>query len=286
VAFNYYLFWALPLAGAVVIAVAVARRRAIRPDAHELPFALALVAMTLAVNYFFLRSNLPARFGDAAAPVAVLAAWLAGTRSSIRPGAFFDATSVAAALALALGVGAFVRANDTMRQLEVSGMTSSVQATQEQFQRLRGQLLGLPPREWPVKKQEGALAVARYLADCTAPDDYVLEAAYADEIPYFARRRFAAGQGYFEFGFLSTEADQRLALARLSRQSVPVAVVPFDYRDELEKDYPLIAQHLSSRYREVGMVEDHEGRPYVRIFVETARRPRGTDATLGFPCYR
>ena len=286
VALNYYLFWAVPFGAAIVLASTMVRRRRQGADNAEWPFGLALTAMALAVNYFFLRSNLPARFGDAAVPVAVLAAWLSGGRSAMGLNRVVRLGANLAPLALAVGLAAFVGASDMRRQLEASGLTTSLEATHEQFLRLRQQLRALPPHEWPVKTQEGALAVSRYLADCTGPDDAVLEVAYADEIPYFARRRLAAGQGYFEFGFLSTEADQRLALERLSRQSAPVAVVPFDYQEELVKDYPLIAEHLAKRYMEVGTVDDHEGRRYVRVFVETARTPRSTDPTLGFPCFR
>jgi hypothetical protein len=108
---------------------------------------------------------------------------------------------------------------------------------------------------------------------------------YADEIPYFARRRFAAGQGYFFHGFLRREADQRLALERLAQQSVPVAIMPYEYQREFADDYRLVAQHVAARFQEAGIVSV-EGEPRFRVFVDKARRPTSVDPVLGFPCFR
>jgi hypothetical protein len=132
---------------------------------------------------------------------------------------------------------------------------------------------------------EGPLAASRYLSACTLPNDRVLMGVYADEIPYFARRLFAAGQGYFSLGFLRSEADQRLALERLARQSVPVAITEFEYDQEIAANYPLVARYISSRYREAGILRAG-GQPYLRVFVDIMRTPRGTDPVSGLPCFR
>jgi len=142
-----------------------------------------------------------------------------------------------------------------------------------------------PPLTWPVKPRDGSMAIARYLAECTAPDDRVLVAINADEIPYFAGRRFAGGQGSFYSNLLKSDDDQRLVLERLARQSVPIVVSHPDYHDEFAVNYPLVAQHIAARYRDVGVI-DYDEKPVLRVFVETARAPVRVDAVLGYPCFR
>jgi len=129
------------------------------------------------------------------------------------------------------------------------------------------------------------MAAARYLAVCTAPDDRVLMGAFAEPVTYFSRRLFAAGQSYFAFSFLTSDADQRLALQRLARQSVPIAFTAFDYGHEIVKNYPLLDRHLASRYHEVGVI-DFDGEPWLRVFVENDRVPASIDRPTGFPCFR
>ena len=62
---------------------------------------------------------------------------------------------------------------------------------------------------------------ARYVAECTTPDDYLLVAAELPEIHVFAHRR-CRGAGGAGDGPLHLSDDQRRALARLSGQSVPI----------------------------------------------------------------
>src|SRR5262249_44689540 len=89
VAFNYWAFWALPLIVAGVLIWRVSRAslagegesRNESRDTTHLTFGIALVAMALVVNYFFLRANLQARFGDGSVPIALAGAWLAGAAS-------------------------------------------------------------------------------------------------------------------------------------------------------------------------------------------------------------
>ena len=129
------------------------------------------------------------------------------------------------------------------------------------------------------------MAVARYVAECTAPEDRVLVAPIADEIPYFARRHFAAGQAAFYSNLLKSDDSQRLALQRLARQRAPVMVTHPDYHGEFAVNYPLVAQYVADHYREVGVI-DYGGQPLLRVFVETARQPVRTDPVLGYPCFR
>jgi hypothetical protein len=283
VALNYYAFWTIPLVAAVFLVRGRGSGR--REGAADWAFGLALVAMALVVNQFFLRANLLARFGDAVVPVVLVASWLAASAPAFRSSVTRAVAAAFPPLALAMMCVAFAVAAEVPRQLEVAGMSQSLEATGVVFESVRARLRSLPPMEWPVKETQGTLAVSRYLAECTGPEDRVLMAVYADEIPYFARRLFAGGQGYFHHGFLRSDADQRLALERLSRQSVPVVVVAYGHEREFAADYPLVAAHVAARYREAGVVSS-DGEPLLRVLAEARRQPSGTDPVLGFPCFR
>jgi hypothetical protein len=285
VAFTYYAFWAVPIL-AILAGVwhAWRRRSSARPlSDRDRAVGVALVLMTMIVNDFFLRANLQARFGDAAVPVVLLGAWIGGTASLLDTRLGRAVMRLGLSGLLALMCAAFVPINSVAHEMETGGLNVSPAHAVLRFHEVVRTLRTLPST--PPQNTEGPLAVARYLVACTAPDDRVLMGLYADEIPYFARRLFAGGQGYFAFGFLRSEMDQRLALERLGRQSVPVVITALDYDGEIAADYPLVSRHISSRYREAGIVSAG-GEPYVRVFVDIMRTPRGTDAVSGLPCFR
>ena len=284
VAFNYYAFWVLPLIAAGVLIGRLSRaRRADRDDAPHVAFGLALVAMALVVNVFFLRANLQARFGDGSVPIALVGAWLAGGASPLTSRMSRGVARAVPIVMLALVFAAFFGINSMAHELETGGLTVSLEQTRFRFQQVTQTLRALPAADPHIT--EGPLAASRYLSLCTMPNDRVLMGIYADEIPYFASRRIAAGQGYFGLGFLRSETDQRLALERLARQSVPVVITAFDYDREIAMNYPLVARYISARYREAGVITT-AGQPYLRVFVDIMRAPTSTDPVTGFPCFR
>jgi hypothetical protein len=293
VAFNYYVFWALPLivAGVLIWRLSRASRReesesrglADDLDARHLSFGIVLVTMALIVNYFFLRANLQARFGDGSVPIALAGAWFAGSASRSASWMSRGLARTVAIVLLALMSAAFFRSNSLAHELETGGLSVSLDQTRLRFHEVTQTLRTLPAADPRIT--EGPLAASRYLALCTMPSDRVLMGIYADEIPYFASRRIAAGQGYFGLGFLRSETDQRLALERLARQSVPVVITAFDYDREIAMNYPLVARYISARYREAGVITA-AGQPYLRVFVDIMRAPTSADPVTGFPCFR
>jgi hypothetical protein len=285
VAFTYYAFWAVPIVALLVCIWHVWRRRSSQDpsNARALALGVALVVMTLVVNQYFLRSNLQARFGDAAVSVVLVGAWVAGMAGVIETRAGRALTRVGLITALTLMAIAFFKINSLAHEFETGGLTVSREQTVRRFEEVVRTLRAQPSTDG--QNLDGPLAVSRYLAACTTPDDRVLMGLYADEIPYFARRLVAAGQGYFALGFLRSEADQRLALERLARQSVPIVITALDYDKEIASNYPLVARHISSHYKEAGVIKVR-GQPYVRVFVDIMRSPRGTDSVSGFPCFR
>jgi hypothetical protein len=283
VALNYYAFWAIPVFGILLIALYTWRR--VPLPRRFVAMGVALATTTLVTNFFFLRSNLPARFGDAMVPVALVAAWLAGAvpeGSPRRQRAFAQAGVALVLLALC---AAFVPMNQIVHELGTGGLSDSGSVVLSKFRDVAVSLRAEPPVTWTEKPVVRTIAVSRYLAECTAPEDRVLLATFADEVAYFARRQFAGGQRRFTSNVLTSESDQRQVLERLARQSVPVVVTDPNYDPEFTTDYPLVARHIEAHYREVGVVTDGVT-PILHVWVEKTRRPVRTDPVLGFPCFQ
>src|SRR5205823_12060490 len=73
-AFLFFLFYLLPLASAIVIAVTARDRDRRAVFARVVP----LIAISLLVDRAFLRDELSTRLADAIVPAVLLPAWLAG----------------------------------------------------------------------------------------------------------------------------------------------------------------------------------------------------------------
>lgn len=285
-AITYYAFWALPiLAGAALVACfSWPSRRRLQPD--EVGTAGGLLAMTLVVNYFFLRANLAARFGDAAVPVVLLACCMVGIAACWTSVAMrFSVIGAQGALLVAILAAGYVY-SDVARELDTSGLSDSREKTARRYHEVRDELGRLPPVVWSDAESKGTLRAARYVAECTSPGDRLLVIGRLHEIPVFARRQFAAGQPLFELSLFTSELDQRRAVERLGQQSVPIVLAEDgEFEEGFASDYPLVAQYVAERYRDAGTMKiDDE--PRFRVFVSEDRQPVRTDPVSGFPCFR
>ena len=281
---TYYAFWGVLVAAAATLMARMIGTTPLRPA--ERGTAIGLLAMAALVNTFFLRANLDQRFGDAIIPVALLAAWTVGAACEWSSNAL-RIPAIAAPVVLLLYVfGASYVFSDIRRELDTSGLSDSWGKVTRRYQAVRAELGRLPPVVWADSDATGTLRAARYVAECTAPDEYLLVAGHYQEIPVFARRRFAAGQPTVSLSFYTSEGDQRRALARLERQSVPIVLADAeDFEEGFASDYPLLARHLADAYRETGTIAvDDE--PRFRVFVDAHRQPTGVDPHLGLPCFR
>ena len=128
------------------------------------------------------------------------------------------------------------------------------------------------------------VSLALYVNACTMPADRVLVQAYMPQVLALARRAFAGGHADLRPGFFGTEEAQRLTVARLQRQSVPLILLEADdeYRG-FRRSFPLVTAYIDERYRlaETG-VFDGFGVP---LFVRRDAIPRGVWGPLGWPCY-
>ena len=284
---TYYAFWAVPVVAAAVWLARAAMPSRFRFGPSERATGAGLLAMAILANMAFLRANLAERFGDAAVPVVLLAAWTVGTAAAWTSPAARATVALIPALLLVQMFAAAYDFSDVRRELDTSGLSDSWGKISRRYATVRDDLRGLPPATWQSHGDEsGVLGAAGYVARCTSPDDRILVTGPTHEIPVLARRRFAAGQAMFKLSLYTSDQDQQRALARLEQQSVPLVLA--DVR-ELDggflSDYPLVARHLAERYREAGTIDVDE-EPRLRVFVDAHREPVRRDARFGLPCFQ
>ena len=282
---TYWAFWAVPVSAAVAW-VAMAAQSTERLSAAERAAGAGLLVMAVLANMSFLRANLAERFGDAAVPVVLLAAWTAGTAATWTAPAARAAAILVPALVLVQMVAAAYDFSDVRRELDTSGLSDSWDKISRRYAAVRADLGSLPPVTWPNSEPSGVMAAAAFLAHCTGPDDRVLVTGPTHEIPVLARRRFAAGQAMFKLSLYTTERDQQRALARLEHQSVPFVLADIrEFEGGFLSDYPLVARHLAEHYREAGTIDVDE-EPRLRVFADTRRTPVRVDPRFGMPCFQ
>jgi hypothetical protein len=255
-------------------------------DAADRATGFGLIALAAIVDLFFLRGNLGERFGDAVAPTVLAAAWAFGAAALFASWRTrLAARAVPAVLLIGL-LASLYYARGVRRELDNGALLHPGEHAAERYDAARAELASLPPTDWSHADATGTLRAARYVAECTAPDDYLLVAAYAPESPVFAHRRFAAGQPLVSLSFYTSEADQRRAVARLRQQSAPIVLVDAGSDQSFHSDYPLLAQYVDSRYHAVGTIDVDDPRQPLRVLVENGRQPRRVDPVLGLPCFR
>lgn len=279
----YYLCMAVP---AAVLLQTLSRMRSSVPDSwRRRTYVVALVVAAAMLNWFFLRGNLPARFGDLGAPLAILGAvLLAGPRQRGAMGRL--AVHVAAAAVLIPTVMAVDTIGSVRRELVTTGFTEGPVKLVEKAYAVVTELRALPP---PAIGDPLAATpeMTEYLRACTAPEDRILMIASAPSIVAMASRSFAGGQPTFTPGFYTSEADQRLVLARLSTQSVPVVVTALEstYLEDLAPEFPLIDEYVTRMYEPAGTLPAR-GRDPMRVLVRRDAASVRQYGATGLPCFR
>lgn len=284
---TYWAFWAVPVVAAAAWTAGIAARSPRRFSATERATGAGLLVMVILANMSFLRANLAERFGDAAAPMALLAAWTAGTAAAWTVPAARVAAILVPALLLSQMVAAAYDFSDVRRELDTSGLSDSWDKIARRYSAVRAELGGLPPLASAGNSEpSGVMAAAAYVAQCTSPDDRVLVTGPTHEIPVLARRRFAAGQAMFKLSLYTSERDQQKALARLQQQSVPLVLADVrEFEGGFLADYPLVARYLEQHYRDAGTIDVDE-EPRLRIFVDARRASVRLDPRFGLPCFQ
>jgi hypothetical protein len=253
---------ALPVAA--MIAVAAGRAG---PD---WPLLLSAAALCLTADLILLRDPLEARIGDVTAPAVPLAAWaIAAVYRQARP-IWWRAAQVAVAPLLIVSVAAVFEFSWPVLRAEPVP---------------REQLVETPPSLLLLSSSH-SVGVIEYVRECTSPDDRVMAAWFAPEVFYFAGRGFAGGMSVYFGGHWSRPSDQQRAVARLRRESVPIAIVPLAYYGEFRADFPILDNYLRTAYRVAAESSMSDSENSYRIYVRHDAPARGASARFGLPCFR
>jgi hypothetical protein len=285
-AWLYYLFWMLPL---VCVPWAVVRRLTGRerwPGEWVAVGAIAILAVALDAT--FLRNPLETRLADATVPAALLGAWLLGLVWSMqgRPVVKIGARVVAALLLVGTTVSIWRVGDVTGKLDEVGVFEDDLEHLQQHTSAVITALTQpeMEARKLPSRVSAGLVPFFRYVKRCTDVGDRLLVSGPYPDVFVLSRRGFAAGHIAFLEGWYTTDADQALALARMRRQSVPFIVLPLDDQDTFAGSFPQILAHITRGYDLLADIPV-DGLTGVRIMVERARTPTGTDAETGWPCF-
>ena len=120
----------------------------------------------------------------------------------------------------------------------------------------------------------------QYLRDCTSPGDHILVTGLTPpHVSYYAQRPIAGGHIRWRRGWRSDPVHEAQSLALLEHQSVPIAFSTADPVLDTFGSYPRIRAYLEQYYAPVKGTKGF-------ILVDTRRRPAGTFAPTGFPCFR
>jgi hypothetical protein len=255
----FYLCLAVPIAG-----LALSFRRGRRLAAAHLVVASLLV---LLLDIAFLRDVLTARVADVVAPMAVVAAAIAG---HLWPPATLRRASV---VVLVIAVP-FAAAALTMR---ARGATATLNPVGRVSQVTR-RLLAASPEIQPNPRLAPLVA---YLARCTGPGERILVSGFGPELPILAGRPFAGGLSSWIPGYYEDAYDVDRAVAQLDRERVGAAVM-LDGSRVFFLLWPRLGDWLRSHSFEEYALTPINDR--VRVWLPSMTRRAPVDMRTGLPC--
>jgi hypothetical protein len=282
----FYLWVLLPL---VCLGILWRAPHAFRPDWPRARVKVAVVAiLAIMLNVGFLRGNLSARFADVSVPQVILLAWLIAACVAIsRTGRWDGQAQVGTAARVLLPVmaispvlilGGMIAISHRDRDVILS--TTETRAVIRKFRHT------WPLEQWGGQGAPGPIRVAQYLESCTRPGDHVFVTPYLPQVVALSGRPFAGGHGDLRPDFFNTDAQQRLTIDRLRRQSVPVVIMPprAEYAG-FQQSFPLLDAYMQSRFRSWGALDLGDGTS-LELLVDKARPETGRFELFDWPCFR
>jgi hypothetical protein len=243
-----------------------------------------IVVVALLVNTAMLRPPLSARLPDAIVPALMLAAWLCAGAWRARSPVPGRAVAVAVAIVLSTSVVAAARTGEHLARARLLQPVTRWPAALLDAEATL--LTGLADEMIPSRTSRSLLPFYAYVKRCTPADHRLLVIGFVPEAPFFAQRPFAGGQVMLLGGYFEAERYQQSVLRRLRRQTVPFVLIAGEgHTTDLEKDFPLIAEHVRGRYTPLATVVDDVGRN-MQLVLDSTLPIRGRDATTGWPCLR
>jgi hypothetical protein len=283
-ALLYYVSLLLPLAGAAMLLAAASRGRVARED---IAVVGALVIVCAVIEVALVRGSPETRLPDVAAPMAALGAWVTARwiRDGPTTGSRPKGRLAAAAIAWLVMLWSCSSFGHAVSSLEASGVFEGPRAVWQRINDTSRNLRLRPIDAWAPVGSTGLRALTRYVHECTAPDDRVLALHFLPELFFYSERGFAGGQVYLLIDWHSSVRDQRLTVARLARERVPVVIVDVSTRDRVWAHFPLVADYVSEHYVPVAE-STFGGDTEYSVLADRRLTASGTHASLGLPCFR
>jgi hypothetical protein len=282
-AFLFFLFYALPLVAAAVLAL-----RWQRSGDRTLAAIAPLIVIALMANGGFLRHELTTRLADAIVPAVLLSAWLVGqlrTVSSKRA-----RTMWAAATAVLFLVSSFtvVTVGRTMEQLNRASLFGGLRRMPERFAERSADLHDRwNERAMPAGPSRVLIPFFQYVDRCTSPEQRLLVPGFIPEVPVHAARPFAGGRMTILPGYLDAPDEGRELVETIKRQDVPFMIVTSRSKSDVWNAYPELATYIDTQF--VPLVSYHIGEDQsvlLDVRVNRSIPPTGVDAQTGWPCFR
>ena len=277
----YYVTFLLPIVGLVLVALLLWRGLIGRPEAAVVGMACVLC---LIIVQTLVRGSPDSRLPDVASPISVIGAWVCAKflGVSVGSGRAMRRTSVALVTAVVMimlwSVGTFAQVSTSLETSQVlSGPVGVWRRMGVVAERLR-----LRPIDNWTRQSPGIGALMRYAFECTSDTDRLMATWFAPEVYFYVERAFAGGQVYLNQRWHNSPEDQRLTIERLVRQRVPLVIERIDF--EYQHYFPLVAEYLHDRYREVP-IRDDVAQDF-RLLIDPRVPPTGTYEPIGAPCYR
>jgi hypothetical protein len=280
----FYLFYAMPL-----VSLWLAWRRArggFEQWAGESAGIAAIAVMTVAMNVGFIRTPLAARLPDAAAPAAILGAWLIGVAFDVRATTMRRVALTVAAVVFVLTAKAVSVVGDVPGELNRAGVLNRAGAMSERIDDLRRRLRKTMPQgsHVPSRNSEALLPFYAYVERCTSIRDRLVMTGLQPDVFVLANRGFAGGQMAYRPAFYASEKDQRKAIARMQSQSVPLVIVSLEEEAGFRGALPLVAAYVDTHYEPLAQIPVPDTRG-LQIYVERGRAAGSHDAATGWPCF-
>lgn len=280
-AWSYYVALLMPYLAAAILGWRIWSGSIDRAEAAVVAMAIAqgvIIVQTL------VRGSPDSRLGDIANSIAVVAAWVsaqslagsAGAKPMLRTAVTVAMAAIAIVTAWSVGTNA-----NGMTTLVTSGVLSGPAGISERLTTVTQRLRARPVDNW-ARRSPGIGGLTRYAYECTAPTDRLFVTWFAPQVYFQSERPFGGGQVYLQEGWHASPADQRLTIARLQHQRVPIVIENMDF--EYEHYFPLIAEYVRSHYRDVDIPADW-AQGY-RVLVDPKVTPSGTYELFDMPCYR
>jgi len=140
-------------------------------------------------------------------------------------------------------------------------------------------------RDWPWSAQwpgDEEWRVARYVHDCTGPDDRLLVTWFAPQFYVFSQRPFAGRETVLLPLYRDPSSYETRVLDTWRRQSVPIVLAEESTYPRFAAAYPALAGHIASQYRQIAAMPSRGD--IILVFAERVREFTRTDAELGWEC--